>query len=246
MCSKKTMTVEEKQQYMRDASKRHYDRNADAIRAKRRANYTPKKKPKPANEDLIKKAVYYNHKKSAWCRHESTLCNPEIKSQSKEFLWVIESITGTEFDESEWENITSGDEIINALYDSNDDGMCICSHRISYSYFIKHKPTGNTFEVGCDCVKKISNHLYNVLTKDHCKWCDNPILDKRKVHGRNGYCSKNCYDGCYLKFGKYKGKCITEIPLSYLNWVIETHQQKPFLRSELQYDYMCCRCNKQP
>jgi len=238
--------IEDKKEYNRRAQKKYYEKNSELIKAKRRLAYVPKKKKKPTNQELLDEAVYYDEEKGYWCRNSNTLCNPKSKNQAVEFLWVIESITETEFNESEWENLTGGDEIINAIYDSNDDGMCICSHRISHSYIIRHKPTHNSFEVGCDCVKKISNHLYNVLTKTPCKWCDNPILDKRKVYGRNGYCSKDCYEGCYLKFGKYKGKCITEVPLSYLQWVIETHENKSFLRSELQYEYMCFRCNRQP
>lgn len=42
----------------------------------------------------------------------------------------------------------------------------------------------------------------------------------------------------------YKGKCIKEVPLSYLRWVIATHEEKAFLRSELQYEYMCCLTKK--
>jgi len=240
MRKKVQMTEEEKKENKKKASNKYYHKNAEVIKAKKRENYTPKeKKPKPTNEELIEKAVYYDEDKDAWCRDETCLCNPKNKNQAVEFLWVIESITRTKFNETEWENLTEGDEMINAIYDSNDDGMCICSHRISHSYIIRHKPTNNSFEVGCDCVKKISPHLYNVLTKTPCKWCKNPILDKRKIHGRYGYCCEDCYKGSHLHFGKYKGKCINEIPLSYIRWAIETHQKSPFLRSELQYEYMC-------
>lgn len=236
MCMSK---IVDKKQYMREANKKHYAKNAEVIKAKRRERYVSKKKPKPTNEELLDEAVYYDEIKDCWCRCSNTLCNPKGKNQAVEFLWVLESITETEFIESEWKNLTDGDEMSDAITDNNQDGMCICSHPISHSYIITHTPTNNSFEVGCDCVKKISPHLYNVLTKTPCKWCDHPILDRRRIHGRYGYCSKDCYEGCQLWFGKYKGNSILDVPNTYLHWVVRTHQNKPFLKSELQYEYMC-------
>ena len=229
--------IEDKKEYNRRAQKKYYEKKSELIKAKRRLAYVPKKKPTPTTEELLQEAVYYDEEKGYWRRNSNTLCNPKSKNQAVEFLWIIENITKTPFEEFEWVNQERGDEIID-IFDSNDSNMCICSHKIHHSYIIEHKPTKECFEVGCDCVKKISTHLYQCLTKDPCKWCKNPVLDKRRIYGRYGYCSDQCYKGCQLWFGKYKGKCITEVPLSYLKWVKQTHEEKPFLKNNDQYKFI--------
>ena len=103
--------------------------------------------------------------------------------------------------------------------------MCLCSTHIDYNYSITHLPTGKQFVVGSECVKKISKDFYKVIKSDRCRVCYEPILDKRPMYGRDGYCSLVC-EYPKMKFGKYKGSRIDTLPITYINWFIENVQPR--------------------
>lgn len=165
------------------------------------------------NEKLIN-IIEYNKDYDAFQRISNIL---ETKNKNTEFKYVIETQTNTKFNEDEWVNVVN-----KIQFNSN----CICTHRIENIYIIKHIPTKMKFIVGSECVKKTSEKLYNKMTKDKCKFCNEPILDKRTLHGRQEICSKNCLDlnTITIKFGKYVGKKVIEIlpDKGYCNWFIKT------------------------
>ncbi len=143
-------------------------------------------------------------------------------SKSVEFLYIIEKVTKEAFDETEWEAEDRGQ----GKEDDDDDdegNVCICSQPIHQLHYITHIPTRYTFKVGCECVKKVSKKLYYHLTKDKCKRCENPLMDRRRIPEKNGYCSELCYHICEyrLSFGKHKGSLLYKAPNEYIRWLDE-------------------------
>ena len=173
-------------------------------------------------------AVRYDISVDAYVRRidATSLINPVCnKNKRNEFIWVIEDITETQFNESEW----TGREI------ESDISMCICSQAVCHTYSIHHLPTGHNFLVGSQCVQKISPTLATIITHDKCKKCSEPVLDKRTKCGKLGFCSEECMWKVELlsvqdrlkrkyrvPFGKHKGKKIEELPKSYLTWMNKT------------------------
>lgn len=158
-------------------------------------------------------AVRYDVSVDAYVRRidATSLINPvSNKNKRKEFIWVIEDITETPFNESEW----TGREI------ESDISMCICSQAVCHTYSIHHLPTGQNFLVGSQCVQKISPTLATIITHDKCKKCSSPVLDKRTKFGKLGFCSRKCM--YIVPFGKHKGKTIDELPRSYMAWMNKT------------------------
>lgn len=161
-------------------------------------------------------AVRYDTASQAYIRKidNKQLINPiSNKNKQNEFLWIIEKLTGTPFNETEW----------NGIETISDISMCICSQEISHVYLIKHIPSNKQFLVGSQCVKKISTKLAGIITHDKCKKCSEPVMDKRTKYGKLGFCSRECM---YLvPFGKHKGKTIDELPRSYISWMNKTLQE---------------------
>ena len=168
----------------------------------------PCKRPPSADD-----AVRYDISVDAYVRRidATSLINPTCnKNKRNEFIWVIEDITETPFNESEW----NGREI------ESDISMCICSQAVCHTYSIHHLPTGHNFLVGSQCVQKISPTLATIITHDKCKKCSEPVLDKRTKFGKLVFCSEECM--YIVPFGKHKGKKIEELPKSYLTWMNKT------------------------
>ena len=148
------------------------------------------KRPQKRIDKRVYKVVYLDEREGRWKRCDTNFGNDIKKDHYYEFLWVIENITKEEFDEMNWKVDNQSFD-----YDYGDVGShCICCHGIHNSYTITHIPTNNSFEVGSDCVKKISNELHRRITtkKDLCKTCREPEVDKRTNVGKEGYCSESC------------------------------------------------------
>jgi len=168
--------------------------------------------PKRIPVEAIDQVISYNSIQDVFMRDATaTKCiNPVSISKHDEFLWILQKQTNCIFNSDEWEQ----DE----LATTQDDALCICSQRIEHTFRIKHTPTGYSFIVGSECIKKISKSLYNSIFKTKCVVCSNPILDRRTKLGKKNLCSENC-NSSVLPFGKYKNQELSTIPVSYLEWL---------------------------
>jgi len=221
-----------------------------------------------SNEELLNKAVYLEPNIKCYVRKDSkNFYNPFEKNMKHEFLWIIEGITKKKFNEDEWK----GDFLcieknhcicchnINKQYiikhiPTNKSFLvgCACVKKVSdnlYYNLVKDKclwckkpilDKRKTRKREGYCSKDCYESSY-LDTLDKCKWCKNPILDNKKNYG---YCSMDCYDGSYLDFGKHEGKCITETPFKYINFVYniqkELYEKKSnkFLLTKKQFDFI--------
>ena len=133
-----------------------------------------------------------------------------------EFKYIMDVSFGM-FLEEDWDINGNYDNIENDVSDSYKD-RCICTHVITEAWLITHKPTGLTFQVGKDCVKKTSELLYGKLLsikrKQHykklgriCSYCNETLTDIRKKHQKNFLCNSICsYKYKYvIPFGSFKG-----------------------------------------
>jgi len=226
----------------RACSARYYQENKARLNARRAERYRELHPPKPKKEKpkKVKRVPVERLPQDAveeigngvYSRRLDALLpiNPVSKSKREEFIWVVEGITGQGFNADDW----VGKE------EEGDIKYCICSQAIEHQYTITHKPTNMSFSVGSQCVKKVSQRLYDIITHDVCisSTCSNPVLDKRTKCGRRGYCSERCRAHTTLTFGKYKGVDIGDIPQSYWDWMestVESHDpsEEDFLHNLL-------------
>ncbi len=214
----------------RACSKRYYEANKARLNAARaeahRKLHPPKpKKPKPEKKkrvgripvERLPQDVVEENGDGRYARRLDALVpvNPvSRRSKKSEFIWIVEGITGQEFNANDW----------NGCESEGNSKYCICSQAIEHQYTITHKPTNISFSVGSQCVKKVSQHLYDIITHDQCGAydCSRPVMDKRRKAGRCGYCSDTCHEGSTLSFGKYKDADIQTIPDSYWKWMERT------------------------
>jgi len=91
-------------------------------------------------------------------------------NKGDEFVFVMKGITGDkgdDFDRDNWEVVdykyVGKDNIIYGGGIIEDTHMCICTQPIHNLVQIQYKVTGNTFQVGEDCVGKISATLYSEM-----------------------------------------------------------------------------------
>ena len=205
----------DKKQSAKVASKKYYETNKETILLKRRQKYTPvvKKEKIIDNNKLIQEAVYYDDFEGRYKRVDNVIRNPTKKSMRVEFVWVLETLTKTEFVADDWTNSEQSFEYGN----ETNGALCICTNAIKKDYTIIHEPTQISVEVGCDCVKKIDISLYYKITKSECLYCDKPVLDKRIKKGKQGLCA-DCVPIAVFRFGIHKGKTVIEVPKSYCIW----------------------------
>ena len=224
----------------RACSARYYQENKDRLNARRAERYRELHPPKPKKPKKVKRIpverlpqdVVEETVDGLYTRRLDALVpvNPVSKSKKSEFIWIVEGITKQKFDANDWKGWES----------MGGANYCICSQAIEHQYTILHKPTGIRFSVGSQCVKKVSQHLYDIITHDSCAApnCWNPVMDMRTKHGKCGYCSNTCQENSTLSFGKYKGADIRTIPDSYWKWMertIEAHdpEEEDFLHELL-------------
>lgn len=235
----------------RACSARYYEANKARLNAERaerhRKLHPPKpKKPKPEKKKKVKRVpverlpqdVVEEIGDGHYARRLDALVpvNPVSRSKKSEFIWIVEGITGKEFDSNEW----TGKESV------GDSKYCICSQAIEYQYIITHKPTNISFSVGSQCVKKVSQHLYDIITHTPCKAydCTRPVMDKRRKAGRCGYCSDTCHECSTLTFGKYKDADIQTIPDSYWKWMERTVESNEFCEDNYLHELLASALDK--
>ncbi len=147
-----------------------------------------------------------------------------------EFLYVFEKQYGI-FNKNDFDVIDEED------FGEGTGDMCVCTHRIYNLYYIKHVPSGITWQVGSRCVKnfdeKLGKEIENLKARKKrerdclvCKYCEEPLLDLRKKFQKNRYCNENCYskDTYVIEFGKNKGTILKDFILSeegysWFGWV---------------------------
>ena len=151
------------------------------------------------------------------------------KTKRDEFIYILQEITREDFDESNWtiKEPTYENDYMDGCYET-----CICSQRIRDIYYITHKKQNKTFAVGCECIKKISEYLYNNAVKHKCQRCETLLMNRRLKYQNRGCCSRICYNRCEytVKFGKYKGTKLCELPEDYVEWLY--NGRKSFINKE--------------
>jgi len=134
------------------------------------------------------------------------------KNKSLELFSIIEAFTNEKINHANWEYPEKH------YYYYNSDQDCICSENDCRHLFFKtHIRTGFTFKFGSECIlkfhdvkddsddeKKKDEEKFHKKTiqnfkKDTCKYkqCEEKVLDKRKRHCRDGYCSIKCQEKDY-------------------------------------------------
>ena len=92
-------------------------------------------------------------------------------NKGDEFVFVMRGITGDKGDDfdrdnwevKDWQYIGDGNIVVGNDDIMKDTHMCICTQPIHNLVQIQYKVTGNTFQVGEDCVGKISATLYSEM-----------------------------------------------------------------------------------
>jgi hypothetical protein len=181
----------------------------------------------------LQKLFYYNPDHMIYIRDNPKLQTPIMQT---EFMWVIETQFGS-FISTDWIAVEV-DDISDQI-----DSHCICTHSISNLFYITHIPSDMTFQVGSECVRKLNTELDEglgtILKKrrnkkkgNTCHYCDEPLIDLRRVYQRDGYCNRQCYAkmSYVVPFGKHSGKILvelicTKIGRSYTNWVKQMIKQ---------------------
>jgi len=118
--------------------------------------------------------------------------NLYTKSMKHEFLYILEVQTGIKFDEKNYKAYK--DEYEDKEQDRGTD-LCICGHPIFNLCTIVFKD-GTTFQVGNECVNKVSPKLRAQIDDKICCKCDS-IRDKRGKKSELKLC-KSCYDETYF------------------------------------------------
>jgi hypothetical protein len=179
-----------------------------------------------------------------------------LTEMSKEFNSILFEYTGRKFNQDEWDLARDGKQRpISFRLGTDEDPVverCICTHNIYELCFIVHIPTGEKFQVGTECVQKISPLLYNEVKRKLCKLCEEFLPDKRRLYQNKGYCSVECYlegefrpcDGC----GKYE--IAKKEPLWKSNCKscyirrIRKNEQEQKNKSACTTFRICCVCGK--
>lgn len=130
------------------------------------------------------------------------------KNKSLELFSIIEAFTNEKINHANWEYPQKHYEHYNS------DQYCICSENDCRHLFFKtHIRTGFTFKFGSECILKFHDvkddsddekkdeekfHKKTIqnFKKDTCKYkqCEEKVLDKRKRHCKDGYCSIECQE----------------------------------------------------
>jgi hypothetical protein len=157
----------------------------------------------------LKDVITYEEERDIYKRKESI---PMMKKNKQlELFSIIETLTGEKINVKNWEY--RGDcKSCYELYDSDQD--CICSENDCRHIFYKtHKRTGFTFKLGSQCILKFHDNekekkeeetlhteIIRNFKKETCKYiqCEEKVLDKRKKHCKDGYCSLECKENAEI------------------------------------------------
>ena len=139
----------------------------------------------------------------------------------KELLWIIEGVTGENFNFNP--RIWTGD-----VWYQEDSSMCLCSQTVKHNFIINHIPSRKKFIVGSECIKKVSPDFYKAILADKCKICQSPVMSRRPMHGREGYCSQECMPE-KIKFGKHKGTRLDALPVDYMKFLVSKFAPSPLM-----------------
>lgn len=117
---------------------------------------------------------------------------------------------------SEWE----------LMYNRSEEGSCVCSHRITESFYIKNNFTWEVAIVGCDCIKKLK-------TRDLNLW--KQIVFAKSLSKK--YEKRTCCFCC-----KYMASKDDRSDLAYCNKCIKEENTKPSNIYFVVMSKWCTRC----
>lgn len=168
---------------------------------------------------------YYDETKKVYVRHNRDMTKSNMYA---EFLYIFETQYG-KFIEEDWEPefLHEGEYDIYHPYSEeagdSENRICVCTHHIHNLYYITHKHSQMTFQVGSKCVMKcgenIAEKMKTVIVKlknfekgNICIYCDEPLTDNRRTYQKHGFCDYSCYQKMkyIIPFGKHKGKLLVE------------------------------------
>ena len=157
----------------------------------------------------LKDVIVYEEERDIYKRKESVSIMQ--KNKFSELISIIETFTHEKIDVKNWE-YRGGFKRCYELYDSDQD--CICSENDCRNIFYKtHKITGFTFKLGSQCILKFHDdenekkkeealqiEIIRNFKKETCKYinCENKVLDKRRMHCKDGYCSLQCKENAEI------------------------------------------------
>lgn len=185
----------------------------------------------------LHKIFYYDTDYKIYRRHEPELQN---KTMHQEFLWVINTQFGS-FIPSDWDVWDTSDN-----YSDDTFCFCICSHPVNNLYYITHKPSQMTFQVGSECVLKVDDEelktkMKNIIKRrkaiekgNTCIYCNEPLTDIRKLYQKDRLCNRLCFvkNNYVIPFGKYKGEILIEFMctkkgMEYIDWIRQVRDKDP-------------------
>lgn len=197
--------------------------------------------------EKIKSLFYYDKDKLVYVRHN---CHMTQSTMYKEFMYILETQFG-KFNEKDWDpqDYYTQDD----LEDDTEGHICICTHPICGLYYITHKPTQMSFQVGSQCVKKCGEVLAekmklsivktrNFLRGNICIYCEDPLTDLRLKHQKKFFCNSRCYHKMKytIPFGTHKSKVLVEFMCTlrgenWIKWIneIRANDKKAFYKHPL-------------
>jgi hypothetical protein len=109
-------------------------------------------------------------------------------------------------------------------------GQCLCSQcNLVLHFIVRNRVTKKTCWVGSSCISKFLPQLVPEMKlyvakrraldlgiKNTCLYCDEPLIDLRRMFQREGYCDRHCQ--CKMEytvmFGKYKGRNLIDLMIT--------------------------------
>lgn len=110
------------------------------------------------------------------------------------------------------------------------NGVCLCEQNIIYHHWIKHIKNEDYQLVGSCCIDKFMNvkgkscmdchKSHNNRKSNYCNECRIICSVHHDYHEDNKDCGLK-YEHYIMKFGKYKGELLSDVPTSYLQWLFK-------------------------
>ena len=169
-------------------------------------------------ETMIEKAEDPNFNINAncgCCENDNQLVGKQMKEQ---FKLALETICEVSFDE------LSPDDFIPFKKDQDDFfveektfSSCICTHNIEKQMYIKYIPKNIVIKIGSECIKKnmpdeIREHIYKQVKDSRTTYKEKMKQKYQKINDE--------YSKYKFKFGKHTGKKLTQVPKSYIDWIL--------------------------
>ena len=111
---------------------------------------------------------------------------------------------------------TTLEEIGIEVIEPEQQSSCVCGKRIKYNCYLRNKKNSKIIVCGSCCIKKF-------IVNGTCKQC--PCCNKKHKRRKSLYCF-DCdildkVKDWTIRFGKYKGMAFKDLPIGYVEWLIE-------------------------